>query len=114
MAQNRNQRRPTAQLLLAALLASLSLNALAEVDGARLYRQHCAKCHAEDGRADTWRGYLYFARRLSNPRWQAKASDGAILAAIRKGPGAMPAFAATLDEAEQQALLQAVRGLRQP
>lgn len=100
------------------LLAGLALlgtqSALAQPDGQALYRQHCAKCHAEDGRANNWRGYLYFAQKLSNPRWQAKASDREILAAIRKGPGAMPAFAEKLDAAELQALVQAVRGLRQP
>jgi len=34
-------------------------------DGAALYRQHCVKCHGSDGRAATWRGYLYFARDLA-------------------------------------------------
>jgi len=100
--------------LLAGLALLAAQPALAQPDGQALYRQHCAKCHAEDGRANTWRGYLYFAQQLSNPRWQAKESDGEILAAIRKGPGAMPAFAERFDAAEQQALLQAVRGLRQP
>lgn len=99
---------------LAGLALLAAQPALAQPDGQALYRQHCAKCHAEDGRANTWRGYLYFAQKLSNPRWQAKASDAEILKAIQEGPGRMPAFAETLDAAEQQALLQAVRGLRQP
>ncbi len=100
--------------LIAGLLLLGSLQAQAEVDGEALYRQNCAKCHAEDGSAMTWRGYLYFAKNLSNARWQDKESDEEILEAIEQGPGAMPAFAEKLSDAELQALMQRVRGLRQP
>lgn len=101
-------------LTLAASLIALAPLAQAEVDGEALYRQHCARCHGDDGRAKTWRGYLFFAQNLSKARWQERESDEDILEAIRKGPRAMPAFADKLDDAEQQALVHYVRSLRQP
>lgn len=100
--------------LLGALTLLGSLPALAEVDGQQLYRQHCAKCHAEDGRANTMRGWLYFAQNLSKAKWQDNNSDSDILEAIQDGPGAMPGYADKLSEAEQLALVRAVRDLRQP
>jgi mono/diheme cytochrome c family protein len=100
--------------LLAALTLFTSLPALAEMDGRQLYRQHCAKCHAADGRANTLRGWLYFAQNLSKAKWQDNNSDGDILDAIQEGPGAMPSYADKLSEAEQLALVKAVRDLRQP
>lgn len=100
--------------LLAALGLGSNLPASAASDGAQLYGQYCAKCHAEDGRANNLRGRLYFARNLSEARWQDRASDEEILGAIQKGPGIMPAYAKKLDQAQQQALLRAVRDLRQP
>jgi len=106
--------KPTLLSLLGALLLLGSLPALAEVDGQQLYRQHCAKCHAEDGRANTLRGWLYFAQNLSKAKWQDNNSDSDILEAIQEGPGAMPGYADTLSEAEQLALVKAVRDLRQP
>lgn len=97
--------------ILAALLLSLPVSAPAAApDGPALYRQHCARCHGDSGHADTWRGYLYFARNFSDPGWQAKRSDEFILRRISEGPGLMPAFADKLTAAERQALLPVVRG----
>lgn len=100
--------------LLAALSLFGSLPAFAEVDGQQLFRQHCAKCHAEDGRANTLRGWLFFAQNLSKAKWQDNNSDADILEAIQQGPGAMPGYAEKLSEAEQLAVVQAVRDLRKP
>lgn len=106
--------KPALALLLGALCLSSSLPALAEADGAQLYRQHCGKCHGSDGRANTLRGWLYFAQNLSKAKWQDNTSDRAILDAIAEGPGAMPAYADKLSETEQLALVRAVRDLRKP
>lgn len=91
-----------------------SLPAMADPDGQQLYRQHCVKCHAADGRANTMRGWLYFAQNLSKAKWQDNTSDSDILDAIQQGPGAMPGYADKLSEAEQLALVKAVRDLRKP
>ena len=106
--------KPALHGLFIVLALSASLPALADVDGQQLYRQHCAKCHAEDGRANTMRGWLYFAENLSKAKWQDNNSDSDILETIQDGPGVMPSYAKKLSEAEQLALVQAVRKLRKP
>lgn len=78
-------------------------------DGPALYKQHCAKCHGDTGQADSWRGYLYFARNFNKERWQAANDDAEILEAIESGPRIMPSFRKTLTQEERKALLQVVR-----
>jgi mono/diheme cytochrome c family protein len=95
-------------IAMASLLCSASAQA---VDGPALYREHCAKCHGDTGRADSWRGYLYFARDFSSPRWQAANSDADILAEIDRGPRIMPAYRDTLTLEERQALVREIRRL---
>lgn len=92
------------------LLFALSVPAQAAVDGPALYQQHCARCHGDTGHADSWRGYLYFARDFSQPAWQAEKSDAYILDKINTGPRIMPAYSETLTLDERQALVRVVRG----
>lgn len=89
-----------------ALLCSAPVQA---ADGEALFREHCAKCHGDTGKADSWRGYLYFARNFSNARWQAANTDADILEAIDRGPRIMPAYRDKLTLEERQALVRAVR-----
>ncbi len=58
--------------------------------GARLYRQHCAACHGSAGRP-----VLPSAPDLTRPTALLKP-DLTLLAAIRGGRGAMPAYAGVL------------------
>lgn len=97
------------RLICLPLCLGLSGNLLAAVDGPALYQQHCAKCHGDTGHADSWRGYLYFARNFSNADWQAAKSDAYILDKINTGPRIMPAFNESLSLEERQALVQVVR-----
>ena len=55
---------------------------------------------------------LVGARNLTNPTWQAQASDERISAAIQRGPGAMPSFEKKLSQAEIDALVGYVRHFR--
>lgn len=79
------------------------------VDGPSLYREHCAKCHGDTGKANGWRGYLYFARDFSSVSWQAANSGADILAEIDRGPRIMPAYRDKLTLEERQALVQVIR-----
>lgn len=81
-------------------------------DGAALYQQHCARCHADDGKAKNWRGMLVFAKNLANERWQSRVSDVEIMEAIRRGPGMMPGFADKFSEEELMAVTEKVRSFR--
>lgn len=96
-------------LLLAVPLLLVTAPVLA-ADGPALYKEHCVKCHSESGKADNFRGYLYFARNFSKAKWQAHMSDADILEEINDGPRIMPAFKNKLTEEEKQALIKVLRG----
>lgn len=101
------------QWMMLLMLASLALPGRAETSA--LFREHCQKCHGEDGTAHTVRGYLYFARNLSSPGWQDRRTDEDLFRLISNGPGwwsVMPGFKDRLSEAQRRELVQTVRGLR--
>jgi cytochrome c6 len=62
--------------------------------GARLYAVHCAGCHGGQGRA-----VLPTAPDLSRPQALMRA-DPVLLDEIRRGRGAMPAYAGVLRDRE--------------
>lgn len=62
--------------------------------GGELYRSHCAGCHGSQGRP-----VLPAAPDLSQPMALLKP-DPALLATVRSGRGAMPAFAGLLRDRE--------------
>lgn len=71
------------------------------------YRRGCVPCHGELGRGDGPQGVMVKARDLSDPAWQATATDAQIADAIVKGRGRMPAFA--LPRATVDGLVRLVR-----
>jgi cbb3-type cytochrome c oxidase subunit III len=87
-------------------------NAQNTSDAASLFNENCAKCHGKDGRAKTMRGKTVGARNLTDAKWQAKETDEEILAAIKKGPGAMPSFEKKLSQAQLESLVSYVRSLK--
>lgn len=74
--------------------------------GADLYRSHCSSCHGNDGRP-----VLPSAPDLSRPTSLLKA-DPALLAAIRSGRGAMPAYAGQLRDRDILDIVAHLRTLR--
>jgi mono/diheme cytochrome c family protein len=118
----RRKTRKFALILLSALSLSLlssthlSLqpvtNAQGTMDAATLFDKNCARCHGKDGRAKTHRGKIYGARNLTDPDWQAQATDERIMGAIKKGPEAMPSFEKKLSESEIASLVAYVRSLK--
>jgi mono/diheme cytochrome c family protein len=56
------------------------------------WQQNCTKCHGQLGRGDGPQGPMVKATNLSDPAWQAAATDEQIARAIKQGKGAMPAF----------------------
>lgn len=50
-------------------------------------------------------------RDLRDATWQSSRSDNEVRAAIRDGRGAMPPFRDVLTAAEQEAVLEYVRGI---
>lgn len=76
---------PAAVLLLAAA-AIAPAQAADIVRGAELYQRHCASCHGANG-VSTWPGAPNIARREGMMQ-----TDQALLAKLRAGRGAKPAF----------------------
>jgi mono/diheme cytochrome c family protein len=83
----------------------------------RLYDGLCATCHGVDGRG-SWRAMLFLVRPgdLGDPGRMRALSDQYLFDLIKHGgapigrPG-MPAFGASLSEADIQELVRYVRGL---
>ena len=81
-------------LLIAALAAWPAAYAADTTKGAELYRLHCAGCHGGDGRP-----VMPMAPDFSRPTTLLKP-DLTLLAAIRAGRGAMPAYQGLLRDRE--------------
>ena len=87
----------------------------APIDGAALFAQACAKCHAGDGT-----GGLPTVPGGPRPvdltadEWQRSRSDADVTAAIRNGRGAMPPFADVLTHDQITSLTAHVRKLKRP
>jgi cytochrome c oxidase cbb3-type subunit 3 len=56
------------------------------------WQQNCTQCHGQLGRGDGPRGPMLKATNLSDPAWQAAATDEQISNVIKNGKGAMPPF----------------------
>lgn len=82
--------RGTLAVLMAAAMAAGAAQAADVQRGGDLYRQHCQSCHGSDGRP-----VLPLAPDLTRPTALLKP-DLSLLAVIRGGRGAMPAYQGAL------------------
>ena len=84
-------------------------------DGAALFAQACAKCHATDGT-----GGLPMVANGPRPvdltagEWQRTRTDAELIATIRSGRGAMPPFQDVLNHEQITALTSHIRTLKRP
>jgi len=86
--------------------------------GHALYLAHCATCHGESGRGDSWRARLLFLRPgdLTDRARMHALSDQYLFDVIKHGgasfgmPG-MPSFGFHLRDEEVQALVAYIRSL---
>jgi cytochrome c6 len=100
-------------LALVAVLSLGSAPALAE-EAADIWRAKCKSCHGETGNADTREGRKNKIPDISTEKWQAEHSDSQIKEVILNGvkDTKMKPFRDKYSEAEIDALVQYVRGLR--
>ena len=76
-----------------------------------LFVQKCAKCHGEDGRAQTEKGKKMHAQDFTDPDFQQHKKDEQLIDAITNGTEKdMPAFGKVLTPAEIESMLKVVRG----
>jgi mono/diheme cytochrome c family protein len=79
----------------------------AQRSGATIYAQNCARCHGNDGRAQTPKGRQVDAVDLTSDEWTPDyARDTRI---VTKGKGSMPSFKNKLTAAEISAVVQYIR-----
>lgn len=72
----------------------------------KLYKQYCAKCHGDDGKADTMKGRYLKARKFTDAEWQAGESDSALIASVTEGKEDMPSFGKKLTAGEIESLVK--------
>lgn len=84
----------------------------AKLDASTLFARNCATCHGKDGRAKTFKAKFNHARDLTDPRWQAEASDERIFNSISNGKGKMPAWGKKFSESELNSLVAYIRKLK--
>lgn len=93
-------------LALAAIAAAGSTHAADTLHGADLYQRHCANCHGGSGRP-----VMPTAPDFARPGVLFKP-DPALLDAIRRGRGAMPAYQGVLRDREILDIVAHLRTLR--
>jgi mono/diheme cytochrome c family protein/uncharacterized membrane protein len=77
-----------------------------------LFRRHCVKCHGADGTGSQGRDRLPEIPDFTNAPWQARRSDGQLLASIIDGKGKeMPPFREKISEEQARDLAAYVRTL---
>lgn len=75
-----------------------------------LYMKKCAKCHGDDGKAQTEKGKKMKAQDFTDPDFQQHTSDDKLIDAITNGTEKnMPAFGKTLSAEEIAGLAKEVR-----
>lgn len=97
--------------LIPASAGGVPANARGEYESqASTYRAHCAKCHGNDGRANTKEGRRTEASDLTDDSVKAMSTDK-MTRIIRNGKAEMPGFGKKLSAAQIAGLVRYVRGL---
>jgi mono/diheme cytochrome c family protein len=71
-----------------------------------LFKQYCAKCHGEDGKAGTAKGKHLMARNFTDSEWQAGESDAELIKSVTEGKEDMPPFGKKLTQEQIESLVK--------
>ena len=76
-----------------------------------LFKQYCAKCHGEDGKANTPKGKQLMARDFTDSEFQASKTDAKLIKTVTEGDEDMPPFGKKLSKEQIESLIKGdVRG----
>jgi mono/diheme cytochrome c family protein len=93
--------------LVIATIGGLALTAYAtEPHPSELFKQYCAKCHGEDGKADTPKGKKIKARNFTDAEWQENESDADLIHSVTEGKDDMPPFGKKLTKEQIETLVK--------
>lgn len=70
------------------------------------FLQYCAKCHGDDGKAQTQRGKNLKARDFTDAEFQAEESDADMIEAVTEGKDDMPPFGKKLTKEQIDSLVK--------
>lgn len=71
-----------------------------------LFLEYCAKCHGEDGRAQTPKGKQLMAQDFTDAEWQAEETDEKLIKVVTKGGEEMPPFGKKLSNEQIESLVK--------
>jgi mono/diheme cytochrome c family protein len=72
-----------------------------------LFKQYCAKCHGEDGKAETPKGKQMKARNFTDAEWQQSKSDSDLIDSVTNGKDDdMPPFGKKLTKEQIEGLVK--------
>ncbi len=71
-----------------------------------LFKKNCAKCHGENGRAETTRGQNLRARNFTDAEWQAGVTDAELIKSVTDGKDDMPPWGKKLTPEQIQSLVK--------
>jgi len=97
------------------LLGGLAFGAIAacgvalyatEPHPSELFKQYCAKCHGEDGKADTPKGKQLMARKFTDSEWQEGVTNSELVKSVTDGKEDMPPFGKKLTKEQIESLVK--------
>ncbi|HMA18960.1 MAG TPA: cytochrome c [Thermoanaerobaculia bacterium] len=71
-----------------------------------LFKEYCAKCHGEDGTANTPKGRQLMAQDFTDPEWQADKTDAKMIKQVTEGGEDMPPFGKKLTKEQIESLVK--------
>lgn len=71
-----------------------------------LFKEYCAKCHGEDGTANTPKGRQLMAQDFTDPEWQADKTDEKMIKQVTDGGEDMPPFGKKLTKEQIESLVK--------
>jgi mono/diheme cytochrome c family protein len=90
---------------------ALVTTTFAQSDAASIFKANCVLCHGADGSGNTSAGKALKAKDLRSDEVQ-KQSDAALIDAVTKGKGNMPAFGSKVNPEEVKSLVAYIRALK--
>lgn len=86
---------------------ALTLYAKDEGHPSDTFKQYCAKCHGEDGKAETAKGKQMKARNFTDADWQQSKSDSELIDSVTNGKDDdMPPFGKKLSKEQIESLVK--------